>query len=125
MKERNDVPIKGKTYNFYDDEKITETRLYRCTITDVIPSDKINKRIKDEMKHITERYYWIYADKTDYYVLGNVEGDTIETQLFTRTKNGRWFSVGIEYYGNDGQFKIKDDISVGGLLDVINEFKTE
>lgn len=119
----DDIPIKGKAYNFYDGGKISETRRHKCVITDVIPSDKISKRIKGELKYITERNYWIFSDNTDYYVFGNVEGDIIKTQLFTRTEYGRWFSVGIEYYGKEGQFEIKDNTMVGGLLDVKNEFK--
>lgn len=121
MEKTNDIPIKGKVYNFYDDGKITKQRQYKCTITNVIPSNKIGRTIKGELSYMVNHYYWIFADETDYYVFGNVEGDVIETQLFARTKDNGWFSIGIEYYGKEKQFEIKDSCLVGGRLDVTGE----
>lgn len=125
MEFNDNIPVKGKVYNFYDDGKVSYIRQHKCLITDVIPSNKFGKRDKGSLIYFVYRYYWIFADETDYYVFGKVQGDINEDQLFARTKEGDWYSVGIEYYGKEKQFDIKDNSLVGGLLDVTGEFTKE
>lgn len=41
------LPEIGKTYNFYDDGKITFNRQYKCKIINVIPYDNASNQNND------------------------------------------------------------------------------
>lgn len=110
------LPEIGKTYNFYDDGKITYSRQYNCVITDIISYDNVSDKIKEQYKTLTKHYNWIFSPKTDYFILGKVEDDVVEDQVFMRTLKDGWFSNAVIL--NTDDFDIIDRGDVGGLLDV-------
>jgi hypothetical protein len=85
------LPEIGKTYNCFDDGKIRESRRYEVTVKEIIPFKEIDKDILEQWCEEVKRYYWLYADKTDYFIK-TWNGDDVET--FIRTKNNEWFSMG-------------------------------
>lgn len=110
------LPEIGKIYNFYDDGKITYSRQYRCKIIDVIPYDNVSDKIKKQYKTLVSHYNWIFSPHTDYFIIGKVEDDIIEDQVFMRTLKGDWFSNAISL--NIKDFDIIDRGDVGGILNV-------
>ena len=110
------VPEIGKIYKFYDDGKITYSRQYRCKIINVIPYDNVSDKIKEQYKTLVSHYNWIFSSHTDYLIIGKVEDDIIEDQVFIRTLKGDWFSNAISL--NTKDFDIIDRGDVGGILDV-------
>lgn len=110
------LPKIGKIYKFYDDGKITYSRQYRCQIIDVIPYDNVSDKIKEQYKTLVNHYNWIFSSHTDYFIIGKVEDDIIENQVFMRTLKGDWFSNAISL--NTKDFDIIDRGDVGGILDV-------
>ena len=110
------LPEIGKIYKFYDDGKITYSRQYRCKIINVIPYDNISDKIKEQYKTLVNHYNWIFSPHTDYFIIGKVEDDIIEDQVFMRTLKGDWFSNAISL--NTKDFDIIDRGDVGGILDV-------
>lgn len=44
----NQIPIENRTYNYFDDGKIRESRLYEAWITDIIPFKRYN--VNDEKR---------------------------------------------------------------------------
>ena len=110
------LPEIGKIYNFYDDGKITYSRQYRCKIINVIPYDNVSNKIKEQYKTLASHYNWIFSPHTDYFIIGKVEDDIIEDQVFMRTLKGDWFSNAISL--NTKDFDIIDRGDVGGILDV-------
>ena len=110
------LPEIGKIYKFYDDGKITHSRQYRCKIIDVIPCDNVLDKIKEQYKTLVSHYNWIFSPYTDYFIIGKVEDDIIEDQVFMRTLKGNWFSNAISL--NIKDFDIIDRGDVGGILDV-------
>lgn len=109
------LPEIGKTYNFYDDGKITFSRQYKCVITDIIPYDDVSDTIKEQHKTITTWYNWLFAPKTDYFIIGRVIDDVVEDQVFMRTLKNTWFSNAVELTIKD--FNFIERLDVGGLLD--------
>lgn len=88
----SDLPEIGKIYNCFDDGKINKTRLYTVQISEIIPFDKIDDKTLKKWKEQVNKCYWLYADATDYFIKTiNVEG---EDEIFVRTKNIGWFSIG-------------------------------
>ena len=110
------LPEIGKIYNFYDDGKITYSRQYRCKIINIIPYDNVSDKIKEQYKTLVSHYNWIFSPYTDYFIIGKVEDDIIEDQVFMRTLKGNWFSNAISLNAKD--FDIIDRGDVGGILDV-------
>lgn len=86
------VPEVGKTYNCFDDGKITESRRYTVDVTEVIPFAKIDKETLEEWKEESKQCDWLYSNKTDYFVKTANGEDGCAT--FVRTLNGGWFSIG-------------------------------
>jgi hypothetical protein len=96
------VPEIGKTYNCFDDGKITNSRLYTVDVKEVVAFDEIDKETKDNWLEQVEQCHWLFSKKTDYFIkTGNGEkGDAV----FVRTKCGGWFSLG--NFMNSGRLDI-------------------
>ena len=108
MNKMKDLPIIGKTYNCFDDGKITEGRRYEVTITEVIPFDKADDKTLKLWVDEGLSCDWLFGD-TDYFI----KADSTEYKeepycTFARTKDGGWFSLG--YYWNSGRLDIDGDL---------------
>ena len=100
------VPEVGKTYNCFDDGKIRESRLYTVNVISVIPFIDIDDDTKQSWQQEVKDCYWLYSNKTDFFIRTlSADGDG---ELFVRTIDGTWFSVG--------------GFLSGGLLDVDGRF---
>lgn len=87
------VPEVGKEYHTFDDGKVKPNRHSIITITDVIPSTEFkNSTIISVQEHEVQSCYWLYAEETDYFVIGTYDKEELE--YFVRTKEGGWFSLG-------------------------------
>lgn len=88
------VPIINKTYNYFDDGKITQSRLEEVEIKKLIPFEKATKKLLKNWQKEVKQCDWLYSEKTDYFVKGFLK-ETKEEVIFVRDKrvNG-WFSLG-------------------------------
>lgn len=86
----------GKTYNYFDDGKIKESRKSPVIITHIIPFNKIGKRILKQWKEEVEDCDWLYEKETDFFIKGDlhISKDTIEKIVFVRASRNGWFSLG-------------------------------
>lgn len=94
---KDPVPKIGKFYDCYDDGKICYDRRYKVKITDIIPFDKASKSIYNQWEDAKRMYYWVFADKTDYFVLADSyeRGKfNVSQSVFVRTVEGEWYSIG-------------------------------
>ena len=103
------VPEIGKTYNCFDDGKISHSRLYTVDVVSVIPFDKIDKKTLKEWKAQVKHCYWLFAKETDYFI--KTENGEDGNATFVRTLNGGWFSL--------GQFMNSGILDVDGELTAI------
>jgi hypothetical protein len=101
------VPEIGKTYNCFDDGKITLSRLYTVDVVGVIPFDKIDKKTLKEWKKQVEHCDWLFAKETDYFIKTANGEDGNAT--FVRTLNGGWFSLG--QFMNSGRLDVDGDLT--------------
>lgn len=127
------LPIIGKKYPFFDDGKVSFSRLYIATVKRIIPFEELENTMVDApnkewregwgedpslkpeslltlWQEDVEHLNWIFNTKTDYIVEAEVKDDIVETQYFARTKNYGWFSLGC------------GRCDVGGRLDVDLEY---
>jgi hypothetical protein len=86
------VPEIGKTYNCFDDGKITNSRLYTVDVKKVVAFDEIDKETKGNWIEQVQQCHWLYAEKTDYFI--KTENGEKGDAVFVRTKCGGWFSLG-------------------------------
>lgn len=102
------LPEVGKYYNNFDDGRIRGNRKIPVFITAIIPAKEIDDNTFNQWLSEVLDYYWLYAEKTDYFIKGILEinENTKEEVVYVRTKNNEWFSLGFWR----------------GLLDVNNKF---
>ena len=86
----------GKTYDYFDDGKIRESRRMSVKITEIIPFDEIDSATLSKWEEETEYCNWLYAKNTDYFIMGElkISDSKIEKIVFVRTLNDGWFSLG-------------------------------
>ena len=95
------LPEIGKTYNCFDDGKISESRRYEVEILDIVPFDKVDIRTKREWQRKVKNCFWLFEPITDYFIFadsyesdGDFDDDTPTICAFARTKTGDWYSIG-------------------------------
>jgi hypothetical protein len=105
------IPEIGKTYNCFDDGKISHSRLYTVDVVDIIPFDKIDKKTRKEWRTQVKECDWLFAKETDYFIktTNGEDGDA----TFVRTLNGGWFSIG--QFMNSGRLDVD-----GSLTTILN-----
>lgn len=102
------IPEINKTYNCFDDGKISTSRLYTVTVKEIIPFDEIDEKTLYYWKEEAKQCHWLYKPETDYFIKTINEDDEIEFFVRIKKYNDGWFSIG-------GFLK-------GGLLDIDGEF---
>lgn len=103
MKTKSDkVPEVGKTYNCFDDGKMSYSRLYTVDVVRVIPFDECSDEEKYEWEEKSSECNWLFASKTDYLVF--TENGEAGDAIFARTIDGGWFSLG--WFMNSGRLDI-------------------
>lgn len=101
------IPEIGKTYNCFDDGKISHSRLYTVDVVDVIPFDKIDIETLDEWKEKVEHCDWLFAKETDCFI--KTENGEDGNATFVRTLNGGWFSIG--QFMNSGRLDVDGELT--------------
>ena len=92
----NTLPIVGKTYNYFDDGKIRNSRLLKATITDIKPFHEIGPVLLEKWKEEVQECEELYNFETDYFIFADLEISNTNTQkiVFVRTVENGWFSMG-------------------------------
>ena len=136
------IPIVGKSYEFYDDGKITPSRRSTATVLEVLSSeesksvmfpiyvyeesDMIPTTVVAEgeepigeislhtvwLQNVME-HDWVFATETDYFIKCSIPKYDEYPIWFVRTIEGNWFSLDIQSHWQ------------GGLLDVDNYLTEE
>ena len=102
------VPKIGKTYNCFDDGKISYSRLYTVDVKEIIPFDKIDSTTLDEWKEQVKECYWLFSKETDYFI--KTENGEDGSAIFVRTIDGGWFSIG--QFMNSGRLDIDGEMLI-------------
>jgi hypothetical protein len=90
------MPVIGKTYNCFDDGKVTTSELYQVVITDIIPFEQADNELIELWNRNVEDCDWLFKN-TDYfikYVSTSNKEEPEADSVFARTIDGDWFSLG-------------------------------
>lgn len=135
---RQDVPVIGKYYYFFDEGKTSPSRCYKAKVIRVIPYDecdleyeiydyycdcKISKTLKDIHKEEVDENFnvlngsdttpvksWLYAEETDFFVECEIPGYDENTIWFVRTVQGGWFSIDVQSSWQYGSLDVDGSI---------------
>jgi len=88
-----ETPVINKTYNYFDDGKISESRREHVLITRLIKFEDATKKLVKEWKKEVKQCHWLYKTETDFFVEGFLK-DAEQKVTFVRCKNEGWFSLG-------------------------------
>lgn len=90
------IPEVGKRYHCFDDGKITFYRHFIIKVDKVLGFMQFKKKYPKMFQQYikeTKNCYWLYARKTDKFVI-TFEGEDNQPGVYVRTKDGGWFGIG-------------------------------
>lgn len=117
---KNNIPEIGKTYAFFDDEKIGLSRRYKATVLDKIPfevAEELYPELFAGWKENLEECDFLYAPTTDFFIKCSIPHYDEEFVYFVRDRKGDWFSIDFPHWWMsgildvDGEYSKKNDIS--------------
>ena len=121
------IPIVGKKYHCFDDGKITFSRHYIVEVTEVLGQMAFKRKYREAFeKYLQESksHYWLYSRSSDKFIIARIVNDEKydeEINVFVRTKQGGWFSIGYPNWGDGGRLDISGSLW-DGLVEMIDEF---
>ncbi len=92
------LPTKGEIIKYFDDGKLSPSRIKDATINEVVPFKEIDTLTLDTWKEGVESYDWLYNPTTDYFLKATLKKVEVDI-VFVRTLEGEWFSLG--YWGGN------------------------
>lgn len=120
------IPKVGNSYRFFDDGKLTRSRMYIATVIDVVPFDKAKDITVDTNGywHITsmslvnaweidtdkEESWSVFANTTDYFIGCSIPEYDKHTIWFARTKDNGWFSFNIQSNWQSGRLDVTGEL---------------
>ncbi len=103
------LPEIGKTYNCFDDGKISKSRMYQVTIDEIIPFEKADDEMLELWKEEGVYRTWMF-NETDYFIKFTSNEFKYEPNgVFARTKDGGWFGLG--NFWNTGRLDIDGSLT--------------
>tara|TARA_B100000953_G_C17824984_1_gene359894 strand:- start:79 stop:405 length:327 start_codon:yes stop_codon:yes gene_type:complete len=88
----SELPKINKTYNCFDDGKVRESRRYVVTVKEMTPFNEIDDDTLSIWKEEVKNCHWLYKEETDFFI--KTTNDQGEEEIFVRTLNDGWFSIG-------------------------------
>lgn len=135
--DKKSLPEIGKFYHFFDDGKTSPSRHYICKCERIITPEEAkrvmievpNEYVDDVMDKISlyEHWYnnevpstyWLFSDKTDYFIECSCPKYDKHNLWFVRTHDGGWFSMDIQNFWQGGRLDIDSEI----FQEVLNYIK--
>ena len=125
---KQDLPIVGQQYHFFDDGKIHHGRHYIATVLRIVPFNEakdiivkefdwnlydlcndeclVDQCILDTWEREKQSAHWLYAPETDYFVELSVPEYDINNLWAVRTKHGEWFTMDIQSTWQSGKLDV-------------------
>lgn len=111
------IPEVGKEYHFFDDGKTSPSRHYICRCERIITPDEsknitfkfdddYEKTLYDIWSDEMKTCYWLFAEKTDYFVEISCPNYDKNNLWAVRTKDGGWFTLDIQSWWQGGEVDV-------------------
>ena len=100
------IPKVNQTCMFFDDGKISYSRMYQATVKQVIVYDDAPDKVKKAFERESKTHDWIWNKTTDYIIACDIKDYDNNLIWFARTVDGGWFSMDVDKSWQGGRLDI-------------------
>ena len=100
------IPKVNQTCMFFDDGKISYSRMYQATVKQVMVYDDAPDKVKKAFERESKTHDWIWNKTTDYIVACDIKDYDNNLIWFARTVDGGWFSMDVDKSWQGGRLDI-------------------
>lgn len=100
------IPKVNQTCMFFDDGKISYSRMYQATVKQVMVYDDAPDKVKKAFEHESKEHDWIWNNTTDYIVACEIKDYDRNLIWFARTVDGGWFSIDVDKAWQGGRLDV-------------------
>ena len=104
------VPKVNQTCMFFDDGKISYSRMYQATVKQVMVYDDAPDKVKKAFERESKTHDWIWNKTTDYIIACDIKDYDNNLIWFARTVDGGWFSMDVDKSWQGGRLDIDGEL---------------
>ena len=100
------IPKVNQTCMFFDDGKISYSRMYQATVKQVMVYDDAPDKVKKAFERESKTHDWIWNKTTDYIIACDIKDYDNNLIWFARTTDGGWFSMDVDKSWQGGRLDV-------------------
>ena len=104
------IPKVNQTCMFFDDGKISYSRMYQATVKQVMVYDDAPDKVKKAFERESKAHYWIWNNTTDYIIACDIKDYDKNLIWFARTVDGGWFSMDVDKSWQGGRLDVDGEL---------------
>ena len=104
------IPKVNQTCMFFDDGKISYSRMYQATVKQVMVYDDAPDKVKKAFEHESKTHDWIWNKTTDYIIACDIKDYDNNLIWFARTVDGGWFSMDVDREWQSGRLDVDGEL---------------
>ena len=104
------IPKVNQTCMFFDDGKISYSRMYQATVKQVMVYDDAPDKVKKAFERESKAHDWIWNKTTDYIIACDIKDYDKNLIWFARTVDGGWFSMDVDKLWQGGRLDIDGEL---------------
>ena len=104
------IPKVNQTCMFFDDGKISYSRMYQATVKQVMVYDDAPDKVKKAFERESKAHDWIWNKTTDYIIACDIKDYDKNLIWFARTADGGWFSMDVDKSWQGGRLDIDGEL---------------
>lgn len=104
------IPKVNQTCMFFDDGKISYSRMYQATVKQVMLYDDAPDKVKKAFECESKTHDWIWNKTTDYIIACDIRDYDKNLIWFARTVDGGWFSMDVDKSWQGGRLDVDGEL---------------
>ena len=104
------IPKVNQTCMFFDDGKISYSRMYQATVKQVMVYDDAPDKVKNAFECESKTHDWIWNKTTDYIIACDIKDYDNNMIWFARRVDGRWFSMDVDKAWQGGRLDVDGEL---------------
>ena len=108
--DENPIPKVNQTCMFFDDGKISYSRMYQATVKQVMVYDDAPDKVKKAFERESKTHDWIWNKTTDYIIACDIKDYDKNLIWFARTVDGGWFSMDVDKSWQGGRLDVDGEL---------------
>lgn len=104
------IPKVNQTCMFFDDGKISYSRMYQATVKQVMKFNDAPDKVKKAFERESKTHDWIWDKTTDYIIACDIKDYDNNLIWFARTVDGGWFSMDVDKSWQGGRLDVDGEL---------------